>query len=58
MGNIIALLLVYSFGKQVGPCEVCGAEGWKQTSVVDPLSPALKYLCADHHIEVQRRVYD
>ena len=53
MGNLIALLWVYSGGKQVGPCEVCYAEGWKQTSVVDPFSPSLQYLCAEHHVGVQ-----
>lgn len=31
-----------------GPCEICGQPGKKQTSIVDPFSPALKILCKEH----------
>ena len=49
MGQLIAVLYVTAQGKQRGACEICEAPGWKQTSLTDPLSPALLYLCSEHH---------
>jgi len=49
MGQVIALLYTAAQGTQSGACDICGAPGWKQTSLTDPFSPTLLYLCREHH---------
>jgi len=38
-------------GPTKGPCEKFAQPGWKQSSIVDPMSPALKIFCKKHHEE-------
>lgn len=37
-----------------GWCELCGKLGWWEFSIVDPGSPSLCLLCANHHQEVSQ----
>lgn len=46
--SIFAIFAQLLFGPEIGPCEVCGEQGKKQQSIVDPGSPSLKILCPNH----------
>jgi hypothetical protein len=46
---LLVLIGQMIFGTEKGPCQTCGKPGWKQTSIVDPLSPSLKIFCKLHH---------
>ncbi len=52
---ILVILWQMIVGTDKGSCEKCGRPGWRQTSIVDPCSPALKILCHDHHEENKKQ---
>lgn len=56
MGQLICILGQIVFGVVKGNCETCGLPGWKQTSIVDPLSPNLRIYCQVHHAEYQLKL--
>lgn len=55
--SIIILLWQCIFGTQKGTCEICGEDGWKQYSIVDPGSPGLKTYCSTHHLLNSKEIY-
>ena len=45
--SIFVLLADLAFGPQTGPCQVCGQDGKRKQSIVDP-GPHNKILCSVH----------
>jgi len=56
MAQLMVLLWQAMVGPEKGNCETCMRPGTRQTSIVDPLSPALKIYCKKHHDEYQEYV--
>jgi hypothetical protein len=59
--SVFIILYQLLRGPERGKCEICGKEGTREQSIVDPCSPALKMLCKEHHQQKPspiRRVID